>query len=179
MSSISLVDWLEALAIVLSILTIIVLSMSIVSMFIIGPRKYFKQLRCLWKFKIDKSFIKTHTFKTNFTPLNGRMLIEDYYFFIDVLRDNEIIVVKCLSPYFSFWNIQIIKKIDDRWVDEEFKISISSCLISQSLRGLIARKMKKESVNSIKIEDTNTINDFLNTEVVQLSRDRKLKELLK
>lgn len=177
--SISLIDWLEALAIVFSMVTIIILIMSIVSMFIVGPKKYFKQLRCLWKFKIDKSFIKTHTFKTNFTPLNGRMFREDYYFFVDVIGDNEIVVVKCLSPYFSFWNIQIIKKVNNEWTDEEFKISMSSCLISQSLKGIIGRKMKRESLNSTRIEDTNTINDFLNTEVVQLSRDRKLKELLK
>ncbi len=177
--SISLIDWLGAFGILLSMLTIIILSMSVVNMFIIGHKMYFKQLRCLWKFKIDKSFIKTHIFKTNFTPLNGRTLREDYYFFVDVIKDNEIIVVKCLSPYFSFWNIQIIKKINNVWNDEEFKISISSCLISQSLKGLIARKMRKESLKSIRIQDTNTINDFLNTEVIQLSRDRKLKELLK
>jgi len=177
--SISLIDWLSAFAILISIITIIILSMSIVSMFITGPKKYFKQLRCLWKFKIDKSFIKTHIFQTNFTPTNGNTFKEDYYFFIDVIKDNEIIVLKCLAPYFSFWNIQIIKKIDNKWVDEEFKISISSCLISQSLKGLITHKMNKESLNSTKIEDTNTINEFLNTEVVQLSRDRKLKELLK
>lgn len=173
--SIGLTDWLLAIGFLSFGLFFISFVISLTTMFIIGPSKYLKQLRCLWRFKIDKSFIKSHVFKTNFT----KILEEDYYFFIDVISDNEIIVVKCLSPYLSFWEIQIIKKIDNEWADEEFKMSISACLLSQLLNGLITRKMRKESLNSTRIENTSTINDFLNTEVIQLSRDRKLKEILK
>ena len=155
---------------------VVILLMSIVSMFIVGRRKYFEQLRYLWKFRIDKTFVKTFKFGTNHVNIN---LNEDYYFFVNVIDDKEVVVVKCLAPYFTFWNIQSIRKINGEWVDDDIKVTMSSCLFSHLLKVSISKKMKKEVSNSIRIDNTNIINDFLNTELIQLSRDKKLKEILK
>lgn len=154
--------------------------MSTTTMFIIGPKKYFIQIRSLIGFKVHKSFYKKYNFPVSSASGHINMKISDtYYFFVNIKSDNRVVIFKSLEKYSSYPTIHYINKIDNDWKFYEFKMSYSSaCAFTHILKSLVSKKMEKSMESATLMED-GEIDSFINTQLVQMIRDKRLNTLLK
>lgn len=167
-----------------SIITLVLLSVCSVSIFMIGRRRYFLQLKSLWNFKIDKIFVKSHNYSVNLhlngSPVQIKNSTDDYYFFLNVKDDKTVIIAKILDSFYGSFLIDTYQKNDkEEWITDSFRIDPNSCVITHLLKDRVESKLRKCRSNSDRIERIEDIDHFLNDRIKSICREKKLKRLLK
>lgn len=169
-------NWIYALILILSSIIILFSVMSIVNIFMIGPRKAFLQIKTLLGFKVDKVFYKKHVLTSNLYP--SIRLDNNYYFFVGIKSDTNVVVFRSLEDFISYPTVHNITRVGDEWKYEEVKMNPSMCMLTHLLKEIVSRKMSKSIIDATPLEDEG-LDKFINTQLTQLVRDKKLNSILK
>jgi len=174
-------EWITAFFICISMLTFILSIFTMVSIYKLGFNGYLKQFRSLYKFQIDKAYTYEQ-FVTATWGTHKTKIVNKYYLFVDVKNDKEVTVIRCMDDFFCFPNIEYISFNGTNWQNSSFKIE-TPCIILHLMKDSLAKKMSKYKIDSAKviynIDPTDDIvNDFINGEVVKITRDKKLSKLV-
>lgn len=151
------------------------------SIYRLGFKGYLNQFRSLYKFQIDKAYRYDQVITATWGK-NQSKIVNEYYLFVSVKSEKEVTVIRCMDEFFSFPNIEYIRFNGTKWENESFKIN-SSCIVLHLMKDSIARKMNKYKINCAKLiynvdPVSDIVNDFINHEVVRISRDKKLSKLV-
>ncbi len=150
--------------------------MSLAAIFIIGPSNYFTQVRHLFKFKVDHAFYSKIVIATG----TGYKISETYYYSVNIISDENVLIVRTIDPTFIlFCELMTLDRPNDKWNSYQFSIETNlPCMIIQFLKLRAVRKINKSKLDSREVTSTDDLSNIINSDIIQLSRDRKLNNLL-
>ncbi len=182
-------SYLIAILFLLSATLFIIFIMSVTSMIIIG-KKYFQRINVMWNFKVDKVFTFTQSLHST-AHFGVNTIYKNQYYFISINSDKKV----CVFNFHRFVGASIDehfyvesfdKNINNVWISNQFLISSSPCLFTTLLKMKVYQQAKKNIKFATSLTDMNGglsmsdfINEFINKQVTQISRDRKIEKLLK
>ena len=185
MSSISIVDWITALLIVLPLFGLIMSIPSFVAMYKIGFKSYVEQLALLKTMlkKISTGYKVTHNqvYTYSGTGYNGPSNItkvETNHFFPIVLNKDNLLVLNKKEGPFNTLYIQYCKHKNNEWENNTVEIKNSSCLFTQVLNDRFQKKVDNLMKESIQIDDVKNLNDLLNSQITSIKREEVLNSIL-
>lgn len=181
MSDISIYDWTFAFLIVISFLMGILLVPSLISMKKLGFKNYIKQVRFL--LSSTRKISDCYHIKRNITynlGHNGRKIVDDgVSFFYPIFKDmNSLYIIHSKSGFFGRLDVSEHRYGANRWTNEYFEISTSTCLIRQMLIDRLKKKLTLNSQKSIPISSDEELNEVLNKEATSFRREHILEDIL-
>jgi len=167
-------SYLIAILLLLSMGIFVLLIMSVVSMIVVG-KEYLQIVNAMWNFKIDKIFTFT----------------QNQYYIININSDKKVYVFNFHgfvgNSLLENFSVEIFDKKADAWISNQLLISGSPCLFTTFLKMKVYKQAKKILISTVNINPDTTnpslmsdfINEFINKQVTQISRDKKIEKILK
>lgn len=183
MSQISIADWITAFLIVVPLFTLLISIPSFISMYKLGFKVYVEQLVLLRKMlkKISTGYKVTinQVYNYNGTGYNGPVShVETNHFFPMIINKDNLLVINKKEGPFNSLNIQYFKRIDDKWENNMVDLKTSSCLFTQILNDRFQKKVDNFMRESVQIDNVENLNELLNSQMISIKREDKLKSLL-
>jgi len=185
MSQISIVDWITAFLIVLSLFGLIMSIPSFVAMYKIGFKAYVEQLVLLKTMlkKISTGYKVTQNQVYNYSgvsyngPKTFTQVETNHFFPIVINKDNLLVLNKKEGP-FNTLHIQYCKHVNNEWSNNMVEIKTINCLFTQILNDRFQKKVDNLMKESVQLDGVENLNELLNSEITSIKREDKLNALL-
>jgi hypothetical protein len=175
-------EWLIAFSISIPIMLIFLLIPSIVSIYKVGIKEYFKKWKIISMIRsgLNLSYYIEENKTYNYIYTNGKVQSvtnkqTDYYY--PIFNNVDVIIIQ--SRYFPFSEIFIIfnHKVDGKWVENTTELK-TSCPYQQLFIDSIKKKLIKLRVNSVKMESVNKLEEAIYSNLLERDRDNKINLIL-
>lgn len=154
---------------------------SIISVFKLGRKDYFRNIKLLYRlrkrlnlcYKLDSML----SYSINGQIHNRRN--DDYYFPVYESDENVFIVNK--SGDGLWYNIKINDAKcdnDGNWKTELIEIRTSTCMFTQILNDRFQKRLDIIAKSSVVLEDIEDLNQLINSEIVSIRRESKLNQII-
>lgn len=173
--------YLIAFFIVLISVLVIISIPSIINIFKLGYKEYFERFKLLLTLynKLNISFLVKEVRYYSYCYNNGATKqvsrIEGGYYLPIYKSYSDLILVR-KEEYSTY--IQECIEINNKWETKVYEIKFTSCMWGMLLYDLFQKKVEKLSKNAIEITTIDELNEYLNSEMISIKRESKLKNLL-
>lgn len=178
-------EWLIAFSIVLPCFLLFMSIPSMISMYRLGRRDYFRNIKLLMSLykKLNLCYELTENKPTNFVYPNGTRVSKNYettdYYFPIYINDNHVFIAhKMYKGLLYGLRINDAEFDGTDWSTELIEIKTSTCILSQFLNDRFQKRMDKLIENKIILDDIGNLNDLINSEIKSIRRDSKLNHLI-
>jgi uncharacterized membrane protein YgaE (UPF0421/DUF939 family) len=171
-------DWLIGIGLGLIIMIIILSIPSFVTMIKFGRKKYFSQIKLLWKLKnkIKNCYQVETTINYTYNGVIVKSGIECKTFIPIIENGDKIWMIENL--YGISIKITEHKQHQNKWETISHDImNYPSCIILLQQCSNFKSQIKKISQNPIRLKDLDELNKLLNSEITSINRDNKIKSL--
>lgn len=176
-----IIIYLIAFCLVLISVLVITSIPSIINIFKLGYKEYFERFKLLLSLynKLNVSFFIKQNKKYSYCYNNSTAKIvnrieHEYYFPIYKSYTNLILVRR--GEYRI--HIQECIEINNKWESKGREIEFELCIFGKMLHDLFQKKVEKLSKNAIEISNMDELENYLNSELISIKRETKLKNLL-
>ena len=178
-TQISIVDWIDALLIVVSLFALLISIPSFISMYKLGFKAYIEQLLLLKTMikKISSSYKIIQNPVYTYSGGPSTKAETNHFFPIVINKDNILILNKKEGP-FNKLHIQYCKYIDGEWNSNIVERKTSNCLLTQILNDKLQNKIDNLMKESVQLNDVENLNQLLNSEITSIKREDILNTLL-
>ena len=175
--------WLIASLIVLFSIFLVISIPSIFLIFKMGYKEYFKKVSFLYKecrniknmYKINKKFYYIDQYSNSFTR-------NEIYYYCTTISENKVNVMDVIYLYsdYSIYNLNICEynRNDSGWKPIQYQINKNSCILTSFLFIRFSKKINKLKDYSIDLESIDQLNNIINSDIKELTREIKLNKIL-
>ena len=176
-TQISIIDWITAFLIVVTLFALLISIPSFISMYKLGFKAYVEQLVLLkTMFKKISTGYKV-TVNQVYLPTTSTKVETNHFFPIIINKDNLLILNK-KEGFFNTLHIQYCKHVDDEWNNNMVEIKTNACLFTQILNDRFQKKVDNLMKDSVQLDGVENLNELLNSQITSIKREDKLNALL-
>lgn len=162
------------------VLSVILISVpSFVTMYRMGRKKYFKQLKLL--FQLKKKITSSYTIESSVNYAYKGVIVRTdnvkSFFFPIIETDKAWIIEQKNQSVFETLYITECVKVEDKWENNKIEFSYQECVYLVTLNNKFKKKLKEISKNNIPLNSIDELNDVINSEIKSLNRDNALKSI--
>ncbi len=186
-TQISIIDWITAFLIVVTLFALLISIPSFISMYKLGFKAYVEQLVLLktmfkkistgYKVTVNQVYTYTYIVSGYGGPTTSTKVETNHFFPIIINKDNLLILNK-KEGFFNTLHIQYCKHVDDEWNNNMVEIKTNACLFTQILNDRFQKKVDNLMKDSVQLDGVENLNELLNSQITSIKREDKLNALL-
>ena len=174
--------WLITSLIALFFIFLVISIPSIFLLFKMGSKKYFKGISFLYKeygnigniYRINKKLHYINQYGNSFT-------CNDISYYYTIISENKAKVIDFKtyddSSIYSFTVCEFTKN-ESSWNTNEYRINHNSCIFTSLLFLRFTKKINKIKKYAIDLESIEKLNDIINSDIKELTREIKINKIL-
>ena len=184
-TQISIIDWITAFLIVVTLFALLFSIPSFASIYKLGFKVYVEQLALLKTmlkkistgYKVTVNQVYTYSGSGYGGPTTSTKVETNHFFPIIINKDNLLVLNK-KEGFFNTLHIQYCKHVDDEWNNNMVEIKTSTCLFTQILNDRFQKKVDNLMKDSVQLDGVENLNELLNSQITSIKREDKLNALL-
>lgn len=167
---ISLLDWVIAFFMAITFFSFILTIPSFISMYFDGFKNHIFRIKSI--IFLSNNIDKCYQYK-NIVNIKG-YYEESYYYYYPVYKnDNNIYLLEERV----FLHLHHYSFKDGIWDVQNINIETTACFWTMMCKEILRFKIKRKKKDSIFIENINNLDDIIDSDIVSLKRDNRLKKL--
>jgi len=172
--------FLIAFSISIPLLLLILSIPSIISIFKIGRKDYFRNIKLLYSLykKLNLCYKLDSTISYNINGTKYNRPNNDYYFPVYENDENVFIINKSGEGLWYHIRINDAKYDGENWKTELIEIRTSTCMFTQILNDRFQKRLDTLTNSSIVLGDIDNLNKLINSEIVSIRRESKLNQII-